>query len=140
MLLDGGVLQGTAVLMALALGARAVLIGQPVPWGLAVGGGSGACDVLELLRTDLALKLMLCDLAARSDAGRSLLVAAGATVNGWRRNRSSEATRRCCALGGQCIVDVPASRTLLRINTCTSLNSSALAAARAESGSYNTST
>src|SRR4029450_633618 len=37
-LLDGGVRRGTDVMKALALGARAVLIGRPIYWGLAVGG------------------------------------------------------------------------------------------------------
>ena len=54
-LLDGGVRRGTDVLKALALGARAVLIGRPIYWGLAVGGEAGVRHVLELLRAELAL-------------------------------------------------------------------------------------
>jgi 4-hydroxymandelate oxidase len=44
-LLDGGIRRGTDVIKAIALGARAVLIGRPVVWGLASGGeaGGGAC-------------------------------------------------------------------------------------------------
>ena len=49
-LLDGGIRRGTDVLKALALGARAVLIGRPVYWGLAVGGEAGVRHILELLR------------------------------------------------------------------------------------------
>src|SRR5262249_32652721 len=52
-MLDGGVRWGTDVLKALALGARAVLIGRPVLWGLAVGGERGVAGVLELLRGEL---------------------------------------------------------------------------------------
>ncbi|MGI8588248.1 MAG: alpha-hydroxy acid oxidase [Chloroflexia bacterium] len=65
-LLDGGVRRGTDVLKALALGARAVLVGRPVIWGLAVGGESGARAVLELLRDefDIALALVGCPRAA----------------------------------------------------------------------------
>src|SRR5215203_599749 len=63
-LVDGGVRRGTDVLKALALGARAVLIGRPIQWGLAVGGESGVQHVLELLRAELALDLMLCGLAS----------------------------------------------------------------------------
>ncbi len=61
-LLDGGVRRGTDVLKALALGARAVLVGRPVLWGLAVGGEAGARAVLDLLRAefDLALALIGC--------------------------------------------------------------------------------
>jgi len=56
-LMDGGVRRGTDVLKALALGARAVLAGRAVLWGLAVGGEQGVSDVLELLRAEIALGL-----------------------------------------------------------------------------------
>ena len=56
-LLDGGIRRGTDVLKALALGARAVLAGRAVVWGLAVGGEQGVRDVLELLRAEIALGL-----------------------------------------------------------------------------------
>jgi isopentenyl diphosphate isomerase/L-lactate dehydrogenase-like FMN-dependent dehydrogenase len=58
-LLDGGVRRGTDVIKALALGARAVLVGRAVIWGLAVGGEDGARRVLELLRAELGLALTL---------------------------------------------------------------------------------
>ncbi len=58
-LMDGGVRRGTDVVTALALGARAVLIGRPVLWGLAVDGEAGARRVLELLRAELELALTL---------------------------------------------------------------------------------
>jgi isopentenyl diphosphate isomerase/L-lactate dehydrogenase-like FMN-dependent dehydrogenase len=63
-LLDGGIRRGTDVLVALALGARAVLVGRPVLWGLAVGGEAGARHVLELLRAELELALALCGCAS----------------------------------------------------------------------------
>jgi isopentenyl diphosphate isomerase/L-lactate dehydrogenase-like FMN-dependent dehydrogenase len=56
-LLDGGIRRGTDVLKALALGARAVLAGRAVIWGLAVGGEDGVSRVLELLRSEIALGL-----------------------------------------------------------------------------------
>jgi isopentenyl diphosphate isomerase/L-lactate dehydrogenase-like FMN-dependent dehydrogenase len=65
-LLDGGVQRGTDVLKALALGARAVLAGRAVVWGLAVGGEQGAREVLDLLRAEIALGLM--HLGCRSPA------------------------------------------------------------------------
>lgn len=58
-LLDGGVRRGTDVLKALALGARAVLIGRPYLWGLAAAGEAGVATVLRLLRTELELALAL---------------------------------------------------------------------------------
>jgi 4-hydroxymandelate oxidase len=79
-LFDGGVRRGTDILTA--LGARAVLIGRPILRGLAVGSEAGVRHVLELLRADLALNLMLRDLASRSDVERSLLVPARTTLNG----------------------------------------------------------
>jgi len=58
-LVDGGIRRGTDVVKALALGARAVLIGRPVLWGLAVGGEEGVRRVLELMLTDLDTALTL---------------------------------------------------------------------------------
>jgi 4-hydroxymandelate oxidase len=62
------------VVKALALGARAVLVGRPILWGLAVGGESGVRHVLELLRAELTLDLLLSGLASPRDADCSLLV------------------------------------------------------------------
>jgi isopentenyl diphosphate isomerase/L-lactate dehydrogenase-like FMN-dependent dehydrogenase len=58
-LLDGGIRRGTDVVKALALGARAVLAGRAVLWGLAAGGEDGARHVLELLRDEISLALAL---------------------------------------------------------------------------------
>jgi isopentenyl diphosphate isomerase/L-lactate dehydrogenase-like FMN-dependent dehydrogenase len=60
--LDGGVRRGTDVVMALALGARAVLVGRPALYGLAFGGSRGVEQVLEILReeTENALALLGC--------------------------------------------------------------------------------
>jgi isopentenyl diphosphate isomerase/L-lactate dehydrogenase-like FMN-dependent dehydrogenase len=60
--LDGGVRRGTDVVMALALGARAVLVGRPVLYGLGFGGSTGVAQVLEILReeTENALALLGC--------------------------------------------------------------------------------
>lgn len=57
--LDGGIRRGTDILKALALGARAVLVGRPILWGLAVQGSDGAQHVLEILRTELELAMAL---------------------------------------------------------------------------------
>ncbi|WP_167042126.1 alpha-hydroxy acid oxidase [Salinibacterium sp. ZJ454] len=50
---DGGVRTGDDVVKALALGARAVLIGRPSWWGLAVAGEQGVVDVLNILREEI---------------------------------------------------------------------------------------
>jgi isopentenyl diphosphate isomerase/L-lactate dehydrogenase-like FMN-dependent dehydrogenase len=58
-LLDGGVRRGGDVVKALALGARACLIGRPHLWGLAVAGEAGVAWVLEILRRDIDRVLAL---------------------------------------------------------------------------------
>jgi 4-hydroxymandelate oxidase len=58
-LVDGGVRRGTDVLKALALGARAVMVGRPVLWGLAVDGAAGAQRVIEILLDELDRTLAL---------------------------------------------------------------------------------
>ncbi len=68
-LVDGGIRRGTDVLKALALGARAVLVGRPVVYGLAVGGSAGAQRVIEILLSELdgALKLAGAPVAQQLD-------------------------------------------------------------------------
>jgi 4-hydroxymandelate oxidase len=68
--LDGGVRRGTDVVMAVALGARAVLVGRPALYGLAFGGSKGVEQVLEILReeTENALALLGCRSAAEVTA------------------------------------------------------------------------
>ncbi|HUG56056.1 MAG TPA: alpha-hydroxy acid oxidase [Candidatus Limnocylindrales bacterium] len=58
-LLDGGIRRGTDVLTALALGARAVLIGRAAAWGLAVSGQTGVERVLQLLRDELSTSMAI---------------------------------------------------------------------------------
>ncbi len=58
-LLDGGVRRGTDVVKALALGARAVMVGRPYLWGLAVAGERGVRWVLDTLRTEVELAMGL---------------------------------------------------------------------------------
>lgn len=59
-LMDGGIRRGTDVIKALALGAKAVCVGRPVLWGLAVGGQAGVEHVLGVLREELERALALC--------------------------------------------------------------------------------
>jgi 4-hydroxymandelate oxidase len=61
---DGGVRRGTDVVKALALGARAVLVGRPVLWGLTVGGAAGVERVLSGLAGELRLAMALCGAVA----------------------------------------------------------------------------
>ncbi|HWM91925.1 MAG TPA: alpha-hydroxy acid oxidase [Thermoanaerobaculia bacterium] len=72
-LMDGGVRRGTDILKALALGARAVLVGRPVLWGLAAGGDAGAANVLRLLRSELDLAMALAGAPTIADVTRDLV-------------------------------------------------------------------
>jgi 4-hydroxymandelate oxidase len=71
--MDGGIRRGTDVLAALGFGARAVLIGRPILWGLAVDGASGVYHVLELLRAELELSMALAGRPTVDSIDRSLV-------------------------------------------------------------------
>jgi len=64
--LDGGVRRGTDVVMALALGARAVFLGRPFLYALAAAGEAGVTRAVELLREEVeaAMALLGCPTVA----------------------------------------------------------------------------
>jgi isopentenyl diphosphate isomerase/L-lactate dehydrogenase-like FMN-dependent dehydrogenase len=70
---DGGIRRGTDVLKAMALGARAVLLGRPILWGLAVDGENGAYHVLQLLRAEFELAMALAGCPTLLNITRSLV-------------------------------------------------------------------
>ena len=70
---DGGVRRGTDVLKALALGARAVLLGRPILWALAADGQQGVAEALALLRAEIELAMMLSGRPTLASIDRSLL-------------------------------------------------------------------
>ena len=70
---DGGIRRGTDILKALSIGARAVLIGRPILWGLATGGADGVRAVLEHLHDELVRAMQLCGLARLAEAKRDLV-------------------------------------------------------------------
>jgi len=70
---DGGVRRGTDVIKALAFGARAVLLGRPVLWGLAVDGEKGVANVLELMRREFSDALALCGCSRVGQVSRELI-------------------------------------------------------------------
>lgn len=71
--MDGGVRRGTDVLKALALGARAVLVGRPILWGLALGGADGVRAVLDQLHSEFELAMALAGSPSCADIGASLV-------------------------------------------------------------------
>jgi 4-hydroxymandelate oxidase len=70
---DGGIRRGTDILKALALGARAVMIGRPVVWGLTVNGAEGVTAVLDHLHVELVRAMQLSGTATLNDAVPDLL-------------------------------------------------------------------
>ena len=72
--LDGGVRSGGDILIALALGARAVLVGRPVMWGMALGGADGVARVLDTFREELAEDAGMCGIADVAAVPRDLVV------------------------------------------------------------------
>ena len=59
-LIDGSFRRGTDILKALALGARAVMLGRPPLWALAAYGAAGVQTMLEMLQTELARDMAMC--------------------------------------------------------------------------------
>ncbi len=76
-LMDGGVRRGTDVLIALALGARAVLVGRPVLWGLTLGGADGVRAVLDHLRMEFDLAMALAGCARVADISAEMVARTG---------------------------------------------------------------
>ncbi|HSK81525.1 MAG TPA: alpha-hydroxy acid oxidase [Thermoanaerobaculia bacterium] len=72
-LMDGGIRRGTDILKALALGARAVLVGRPILWGLAANGEAGAAWALRHLRDELDLAMALAGTPTLADITRDLV-------------------------------------------------------------------
>jgi isopentenyl diphosphate isomerase/L-lactate dehydrogenase-like FMN-dependent dehydrogenase len=82
--LDSGVRRGVDVVRALALGARAVLIGRPVFWGLAVDGEAGVRMALELLRQEFDRAMAYCGVTSVEGINRSMVSLPGEA--GWVRS------------------------------------------------------
>jgi L-lactate dehydrogenase (cytochrome) len=71
--LDGGIRSGQDVLKALALGARATMIGRAFLYGLGAMGEAGVTRALEIIRAELDVSMALCGLRDVKDASRSIL-------------------------------------------------------------------
>ena len=87
--LDSGIRRGSDVIKALALGARAVAIGRPLFWGLAVNGHMGVHGVLELLREEVDRALAYCGQTSVQDLEPNLIniPTDGVRVPGWLPSR-----------------------------------------------------
>lgn len=76
-LMDGGIRRGTDIVKAVALGASAVLLGQPVLHALAVGGMAGVAHMLTLLQTELEVAMALLGRATLGEVDRSVVLGVG---------------------------------------------------------------
>jgi isopentenyl diphosphate isomerase/L-lactate dehydrogenase-like FMN-dependent dehydrogenase len=74
--LDGGIRRGADVVKAIALGAKAVFIGRPLFWGLAVDGEKGVIRVLEILREEIEITMAKCGRPTVGDIDPSVVVKA----------------------------------------------------------------
>ena len=72
-LLDGGIRRGGDVMRALALGAKAVLIGRPQAWALAAGGEAGVKRVLDILRDELTNAMIASGCSTVKDVSSQLI-------------------------------------------------------------------
>jgi 4-hydroxymandelate oxidase len=75
-LLDGGIRRGADVVKALAMGAKAVFIGRPLFWGLALGGEQGVIRVLDILREEIEITMAKCGRPTVADIDSTVVVKA----------------------------------------------------------------
>jgi L-lactate dehydrogenase (cytochrome) len=78
-LMDSGIRSGADVVKALALGARAVLLGRPYVYGLGLAGEEGVRHVLRCLLAELELSLALSGATRVSDVDREMLIRSGSS-------------------------------------------------------------
>ncbi|CAF0793963.1 unnamed protein product [Adineta steineri] len=71
--IDTGIRSGTDILKALALGARAILIGRPILYGLACGGHNGVKQVLDILKRELIYDMACCGLSSIDAINKDIL-------------------------------------------------------------------
>ena len=71
--IDGGIRRGTDIVKAIALGAKAVGVGRPIIWGLAVNGEQGAARILSILRKDFELAMRLCGCTTIGEIQKALV-------------------------------------------------------------------
>jgi isopentenyl diphosphate isomerase/L-lactate dehydrogenase-like FMN-dependent dehydrogenase len=70
---DGGIRRGTDIVKALALGARAVLLGRPPLWGLSVAGADGVRTVLQHMHDEMVRAMRLCGAASLAALTRDVV-------------------------------------------------------------------
>jgi isopentenyl diphosphate isomerase/L-lactate dehydrogenase-like FMN-dependent dehydrogenase len=74
-LFDSGIRRGADIFRALALGAKAVLVGRPYMWGLALNGADGIREVMQRILADFDITMTLCGCRTLNDVNREMLAA-----------------------------------------------------------------
>jgi 4-hydroxymandelate oxidase len=72
-LMDGGIRRGTDILKAIAYGAKAVLVGRPICYGLASAGAEGVAKTLEILKTEFEMAMALTGRSTIARIDRALI-------------------------------------------------------------------
>lgn len=72
-IIDGGIRKGVDILKALSLGAKAVMLGRPIIWGLTVNGEEGTYQVLDILKKELYMAMMLSGLNSVKSCNKKIL-------------------------------------------------------------------
>ena len=73
-IVDGGIRKGTDILKALALGAKAVMVGRPVIWGLAVDGEEGVFKVINILKDELSMAMALSGFSSIDQINKNIIL------------------------------------------------------------------
>ena len=84
-LFDGGIRTGADLLRALALGARACLIGRAYVYGLGAGGKAGVAKAIDILQKELSVAMALTGTTRISDVGPQVLIGTEAKKPGRKR-------------------------------------------------------
>jgi isopentenyl diphosphate isomerase/L-lactate dehydrogenase-like FMN-dependent dehydrogenase len=78
--IDGGIRHGSDIVKALCLGAKAVLVGRPIIYGLAMNGEEGVKKVLTILKQELESTMKLCGISDIKDCNESYVLLSGQTM------------------------------------------------------------
>jgi isopentenyl diphosphate isomerase/L-lactate dehydrogenase-like FMN-dependent dehydrogenase len=73
-LLDSGIRSGGDIVKALALGAKAVLVGRPIGWGVGAAGAEGVARVIEILTEEMKRVMILTGIGAIGEITESILI------------------------------------------------------------------
>ena len=87
-LFDGGIRSGSDLMRALALGARACLIGRAYAWGLGAAGKSGVAQAIDILKKELSVTMALTGVNSVDEIGPQVIVGGGTKKKPARKRKS----------------------------------------------------